>query len=58
MSTVDIGLNPDVLLATDKDMRLEMEVADVRPLDEVGEADRVGVPAERVGVTVTECAGV
>lgn len=43
MSTVDIGLNPDVLRARERDMRLEMEVAEVRPLEEVGEIERVGV---------------
>lgn len=41
MSTVDIGFRWDVLLAEDRDMRLEAVVVDERPLkEEVGEVDR------------------
>lgn len=42
MSTVDIGLRLDILLAEDMDMRLEAVVAEERPLEEreEGEAER------------------
>jgi hypothetical protein len=39
MSTEDIGLKIDILLE-DADKRLGIEVKDVRPADEDGEADR------------------
>jgi hypothetical protein len=39
ISTEDIGLKIDILLE-DADMRLEMEVRDVRPVEEDGEAER------------------